>query len=735
MRLVQAAIRPIFALAVLSLSASASQAVECLPDHLFLAPIGLDTGTTPTQMMATGDFNDDGKPDIAVAIGKYSPPGTPGRISVFLGVGPMSWAAPVQYPVPADPIGLILADFNEDGIEDLVTSCTVDQSVTVFLGQGSNGIGDGTFQLTRYPVGAKAFHVLAADFDQDGILDLAMSSDNASSVQVLRGQGSGGVGDGTFTGLTSFAIGGVSTGIVSGDWNQDGNPDLAVVRQSKGDVAILLGTGTGPLSSATFLAPTLVAVGPVPFDLDAADFNGDNDPDLAVTLTGFGGVVVLNGTAGGGFTFMTFLSTGNTPDVIALDANLDGIQDLAVAQGLETGLGQIGVFLGLGSGGVGNGQFGPGTSYSAGADMYQLSSADLNGDGRPEILGSAFLGNFVAILTGACQADLRKPAITSVRDVPNDQGLRVFVTWTASSLDVSGGSVENYRVWRRIPAATALPRLSLEGEDTPTILVRSVDGPNGTSSLEYWEALATLPAQRLPGYGYTAATTQDSLKNSNPYTSFFVSALTNDINVFYSSAPDSGYSVDNIKPKKPKNFAATYSTSGVAMSWTANDESDLLGYEIHRGITADFEPAEENLIATPDAETEAWLDPSGAGGLHYKLIPVDHNGNLGPFAYAAIPATADVGGRGTVLAIHGASPNPARSGAVTLALSLATAAPAELEILDLAGRRLVDRSLGQLPAGDHRIRLDEGRPLAPGLYVARLQQAGQRREMKFIVTR
>src|ERR1051326_5077324 len=65
----------------------------------------------------------------------------------------------------------------------------------------------------------------------------------------------------------------------------------------------------------------------------------------------------------------------------------------------------------------------------------------------------------------------------------------------------------------------------------------------------YWEALATLPAQRLAGYGYTAATTQDSMPHSNPYTAFFVSALTPDIDVFYSSAIDSGYSVDNVPPR------------------------------------------------------------------------------------------------------------------------------------------------------------------------------------------
>jgi hypothetical protein len=76
----------------------------------------------------------------------------------------------------------------------------------------------------------------------------------------------------------------------------------------------------------------------------------------------------------------------------------------------------------------------------------------------------------------------------------------------------------------------------------------------GLTMVEYWEALATLPAQRLEGYGYTAATTQDSMLSGNPFTAFFISALTNNIDVFYSSNVDSAAAIRSTicRPSAPR---------------------------------------------------------------------------------------------------------------------------------------------------------------------------------------
>jgi len=148
--------------------------------------------------------------------------------------------------------------------------------------------------------------------------------------------------------------------------------------------------------------------------------------------------------------------------------------------------------------------------------------------------------------------------------------------------------------------------------------------------VEFWEALATLPASGLPGYAYTAATTQDSLPNGNPYTAFFVQALTTDAFTWFNSASDSGYSVDNLAPPQPQPFAAVYGPSSVALHWTPNPAADLAGYRVYRGTTVDFVPGAMNLIAT--VQDTGYVDPGRHDESVYKLAAVDVHGNQSRFA-------------------------------------------------------------------------------------------------------
>jgi len=152
------------------------------------------------------------------------------------------------------------------------------------------------------------------------------------------------------------------------------------------------------------------------------------------------------------------------------------------------------------------------------------------------------------------------PTLVSVRDVPNDQGGKVFLRWTASSFDThNDDSVIGYRVWRRLPpSSVARAQAAGTAGSSPTSALRAIPRPAGPSGVmvDYWEAIADLPAEQLQGYGYTAATTQDSLPGSNPLTAFFVTALTGYVGTFFESNVDSGYSVDNLSPPTPMPFTA-----------------------------------------------------------------------------------------------------------------------------------------------------------------------------------
>jgi VCBS repeat protein len=554
------------------------------------------------------------------------------------------------------------------------------------------------------------------------------------AVSVLPGLGSGGVGDGTFGPFTTFPINDLSTGLATGDFDLDGNPDLVATEYTDGTVGVLLGTGTPVIGAGSFSSAAHYNAGPVPYRIEVADFNEDGSQDLAVANSAGGGIWVLRGLPNGTFAYQTSLNAGNCSAAAPADLNDDGILDIVSGTVTGSNSGIAEVFLGQGAGGVGNATFGPVTTYTSGGDVFHVIVGDLDQDGRQDALMSQGNGNYVSLLPGICAEappDPRKPVLTDVRDVPNDNGGRVFLTWTASSLDVPGGAVNSYRVWRRIPPALVTDGTRARLATREVIAIARAESP---LDIVYWEALVTLPAQRLLGYGYTAATTQDSMRTSNPYAAFFVSALTSNIDVFYSSEVDSGYSVDNLRPGNPHGLAGTLIASGFSMQWEPNEEPDLAGYRLYRGENADFVPSDATLIASPSEA--AWVDPDGSGQEFYKLSAVDVHANESDFALLAPTAVSvEPGGAALTLALHGARPNPSLDGRLSLSFVLGREGTARLDLVDLAGRRILSRDLSHLGGGPHVLEMAGAERVAPGIYFARLSQGPQTLESKVVVAR
>jgi hypothetical protein len=168
--------------------------------------------------------------------------------------------------------------------------------------------------------------VAVSDFNGDDDPDLAVANRFSSNVSVLLGGAAG-----SFTGPTSFATGFFSNSVAVGNFNADQDPDLAVANAFDGTVSVLLGGPgggfTGPtavLSGSQVLAgPSSVAVG---------DFNLDGDPDLAVANRNWNRVTVLLGGPGGSFGSPNNFPTGTLPALVAVaDFNADGKPDLTTA--------------------------------------------------------------------------------------------------------------------------------------------------------------------------------------------------------------------------------------------------------------------------------------------------------------------------------------------------------------------------------------------------------------------
>ncbi len=600
----------------ITFSAGFASAAVCPPGASLLASgVPSNVGADPVAVVA-GDFNHDGKLDYVVAISHLNSGVQNGQIRVMLGNGDGTFTQGQLAPAGVCPLGIAVGDYNHDGIADLAVTNYGTSNVSVLLGNGSGGFGDGTFgPPTLYSCGASPHQIATADFNGDGILDLATANNGsfAKSVSVLIGKGTGGAGNGQFNTNVDYSLSAQTLGIIARDWDMDGKADIIATESTSGTVAFLKGKGDG-----TFFPAVHLNAGIEPYGVDIADLNADGFPDLIVSNSNSGGIAVLLNNGTGGVLSSVIYPTGNTGAAHAADMNGDGKPDLVYSTSISP---VMGVLTNNGSG-----AFTPASTVSSGGFSVYFALADFDNDGKADAATMLYTSGVVSYFKGGCfttPSDPNLPRITHVQDVPNDQGGKLFLTWTRSALDVTGGAVNAYRVWRRIllsPQAMAARMTRDAGSYRTTQEIC----PDGTTATVYWEAAAVLPAQRLQAYGYTAATAQDSLPGSNPYTAFFVTAATSNIDTFYDSPVDSGYSVDNLAPAPPAAFAARYLPSQVQLHWPANHEGDLAGYELYRGSSPSFPVDPAHLIHA--ANDTSYTDASNTLS-SYKLFAIDVHGN------------------------------------------------------------------------------------------------------------
>ena len=229
--------------------------------------------------MATGDFNGDGKPDLAIL-------NADNTISIFLGNGDGTFTAKASAGTLSGGLGILVGDFNGRGKLDLATANAAGTAVVVLPGNGDGTFGSGVMTWIAGPP------VAVGDFNGDGKPDVLVQTAGGPSPGVVLGGTIANVtvllgnGDGTFTASAASATGVIeSAAIAVADFNGDGNLDLAVGGPSlatndsdydSGTVTVLLGNGDG-----TFKAPVTIA-SPIGFtrSIAAVDLNGDGKPDL-----------------------------------------------------------------------------------------------------------------------------------------------------------------------------------------------------------------------------------------------------------------------------------------------------------------------------------------------------------------------------------------------------------------------------------------------------------------------
>jgi hypothetical protein len=508
----------------LAVIVTGASVLSLAPEDVFERTIFQSTALRSPRFVESGDFNRDGKADLAVA-DTFS-----GGLAIYLGKGNGFFAPPAHIPVAEEANALTVGDFNGDGVQDIAT-VTLASHISMLLGHGDGtflpeipvpgveailfinhgdfngdgrtdlvatgggdlrhivvllGAGDGTFPIVHsLTTGLYPFSIAVGDLNEDGVQDLVVANQIETGISVLLGHG-----DGTFAPESRYAALSPSS-VALGDFNADGHQDVAVANGTNAfEISILLGLGNGAL------APKIVVDTNGGYDhrqISTGDFDRDGRLDLAVTDRGGNKVDLFRGRGDGRFDRTGSVGAGaGTACTVLGDFTGDGVADLAVVgSGIQdvAPYGDLRVLPGTGTG-----SFAPAERGDAGASPNAIVAADMNGDGRPDLVTANTASNDVSVLinrgSGAFDPAARYPAgiapvSLAVSDL-NEDGIPDIITVSHDAHIVSvllGGTGGGFDPPAQFPAGNSFhsPRTlavaDLNADGAPDILVANEGYP------------------------------------------------------------------------------------------------------------------------------------------------------------------------------------------------------------------------------------------------------------------
>ena len=392
------------------------------------------------RAVAVGDFNGDGRPDLAVA--NY----LSDTVSIRLGDGTGRFTSAPDLPVTnsvyrANPVAVTVGDFNNDAKADLAVAVQSADKVSVFLGDGA-----GNFRAAAdVAVGNAPASVAVGDFNQDGTDDLVVANFEGDAQRELGSLHIRlGNGDGTFrSGFPKWD--GISRprSLAVADFNGDAKDDVLVANYSTNNINVRLGQGDGQLSGPNYAN---ARVGTNPVSVAVGDFNGDGRPDFAAANAGSNDVTVRLGDFGVVDTYAWIDRSAvpvNQPTAVAVgDLNGDGRVDLAITSAASNA-----VVVRLGGG---NGYFSTAPDAPVGATPSALAVADFDGDFQTDLATANQGSDTVSVLVNqrlrATQAALTVTSTAGTYPTPlplttSGGSTGGPVTYTATNGTATGCSV------------------------------------------------------------------------------------------------------------------------------------------------------------------------------------------------------------------------------------------------------------------------------------------------------
>ena len=301
------------------------------------------------------------------------------------------------------PLWVAVGDLNGDGRPDIAAANAGGNgnSISVFLNTTSNGTNTPTFSAKNdFNTGSNPVSVAIGDLNKDGRPDIVVANGNSNSVSVFINTTANGASVPTFTAKVDFATGSRPVSVGIADINADDSPDIIATNYYSSNISILINTTVDNSTTATFLGKTDFVTGTNPAEAAFADLNGDGKPDIVTANAGANSMsVFLNTTTPGAsvpvFSGKNDFTTGATPtSITAADVNGDGKTDIVTSNFSAK---SVSVFLNTTSTGGTVPVFSV-KDYLTSANPHTITSGDLNGDGKPDIALANYYTNSVSVL-------------------------------------------------------------------------------------------------------------------------------------------------------------------------------------------------------------------------------------------------------------------------------------------------------------------------------------------------